>query len=45
MHNYFVTDFETGGLDENLHPITEIGIIVLDYKTLKQIDFYQITKA
>lgn len=39
--NYIVHDCETGGLDENLNPITQYAAIVLDYKTLKEVDRWE----
>lgn len=36
--NYIVFDCETGGLDENKNPITQYAAVVLDGKTLKEID-------
>lgn len=39
--NYIVHDCETGGLDENKNPITQYAAIVLDYKTLKEVDRWE----
>lgn len=39
--NYIVYDTETGGLDENKNPITQYAAIVLDGKTLKEIDRWE----
>ena len=39
--NYIVYDCETGGLDETKNPITQYACIVLDYKTLKEIDRFE----
>lgn len=36
--NYIVYDCETGGLDETKNPITQYACIVLDFKSLKEID-------
>lgn len=38
--NFIVLDTETGGLDEEIHQITEVGLIVLDSINLKQIHQY-----
>jgi DNA polymerase III alpha subunit (gram-positive type) len=39
--NYIVFDCETGGLDENKNPITQYAAMVLDGKTLKEIDRWE----
>ncbi len=39
--NYIVFDCETGGLDENKNPITQYAAVVLDGKTLKEIDRWE----
>ena len=39
--NYIVYDCETGGLDETKNPITQYACIVLDYKTLKEVDRFE----
>lgn len=39
--NYIVHDCETGGLDENKNPITQYAAVVLDYKTLKEVDRWE----
>ncbi len=39
--NYFVIDFETGGLDCEKHAITEIGIVVIDSEKLQTLHQYQ----
>lgn len=39
--NYIVYDCETGGLDETKNPITQYACIVLDFKTLKEIDRFE----
>lgn len=39
--NYIVFDCETGGLDENLNPITQYAAVILDGKTLKEIDRWE----
>ena len=43
MHksNYIVYDCETGGLYEDKNPITQYAAIVLDFKTLKEIDRFE----
>lgn len=38
---YLVHDCETGGLDPNKNPITQYACVVLDYKTLKEIDRFE----
>lgn len=38
---YKVYDTETGGLDKTKNPITQFACIVLDYKTLKEVDRYE----
>ena len=39
--NYIVYDCETGGLDENKNPITQYAAIVLDGRTLKELDRWE----
>ena len=39
--NYIVFDCETGGLDETKNPITQYAAVVLDGKTLKEIDRFE----
>lgn len=39
--NYIVYDCETGGLDETKNPITQYACLVLDFKTLKEIDRFE----
>lgn len=39
--NYIIHDCETGGLDENKNPITQYAAIILDFKTLKEIDRWE----
>lgn len=39
--NYIIYDCETGGLDENKNPITQYACIVLDFKSLKEIDRFE----
>ena len=39
--NYVVFDCETGGLDENKNPITQYAAVILDGKTLKEIDRFE----
>ena len=39
--NYIVHDAETGGLDENKNPITQYAVVVLDGRTLKEIDRWE----
>jgi DNA polymerase III alpha subunit (gram-positive type) len=39
--NYIVYDCETGGLDEYENPITQFACMVLDYKTLKEVDRWE----
>lgn len=39
--NYLVHDCETGGLDENKNPITQYAAVILDYKTLKEVDRWE----
>lgn len=39
--NYIVFDCETGGLDETKNPITQFAAIVLDGKTLKELDRWE----
>jgi len=39
--NYIVFDCETGGLDETKNPITQYAAIILDGKTLKEIDRWE----
>lgn len=39
--NYIVYDCETGGLDETKNPITQYACVVLDFKTLKEIDRFE----
>lgn len=37
-----ITDVETTGLDANIHEILEIGLLVVDQKTLKLLDKYEV---
>lgn len=39
--NYIVFDCETGGLDETKNPITQYAAVILDGKTLKEIDRFE----
>lgn len=39
--NYIVFDCETGGLDETKNPITQYAAVVLDGRTLKEIDRWE----
>lgn len=39
--NYIVHDCETGGLDSQKNPITQYACVILDYKTLKEVDRYE----
>lgn len=39
--NYIVFDTETGGLDENKNPITQYAAMILDGRTLKEIDRWE----
>ena len=39
--NYIVFDKETGGLDETKKPITQYAAVVLDGRTLKEIDRWE----
>lgn len=39
--NYIVYDCETGGTNETKNPITQYACIVLDFKTLKEIDRFE----
>lgn len=39
--NYIVFDCETGGLDETKNPITQYACVVLDGRTLKEIDRWE----
>lgn len=39
--NYIVFDCETGGLDESKNPITQYAAVILDSKTLKEIDRWE----
>lgn len=39
--NYIVFDTETGGLDETKNPITQYAAVVLDGRTLKEIDRWE----
>lgn len=39
--NYIVYDCETGGLNENENPITQFAAVILDGKTLKEIDRWE----
>lgn len=39
--NYLVFDCETGGLDETKNPITQYAAVVLDGKSLKEIDRWE----
>lgn len=43
MHksNYFVFDLETGGLNPEENPITQFACVILDYKSLKEIDRWE----
>ena len=38
---YEVYDTETGGLDPKKNPITQFACVVLDYKTLKEVDRFE----
>lgn len=38
---YCIYDCETGGLDETHNPITQYACVVLDYKTLKEVDRFE----
>ena len=40
-NNIIVLDFETGGTDSKLHPITQVGLAVLEPKNLSIIDQYE----
>lgn len=40
-NNIIVLDFETGGKDSKLHPITQVGLAVLEPKNLSIIDQYE----
>lgn len=39
--NYIVHDCETGGLDPQKNPITQYACVILDYKTLKEVDRFE----
>lgn len=39
--NYIVFDCETGGLDHNKNPITQIALLTLDGSTLKEINRFE----
>ena len=39
--NYIVFDCETGGLDESKNPITQYAAVILDGRTLKEIDRWE----
>ena len=39
--NYIIHDCETGGLDPNKNPITQYACVILDYKTLKEVDRFE----
>lgn len=39
--NYIVFDCETGGLDETKNPITQYACVILDGRTLKEIDRWE----
>ena len=39
--NYIVFDCETGGLNENENPITQYAAVILDGRTLKEIDRWE----
>lgn len=39
--NYIVHDCETGGLDCTKNPITQYACVILDYKTLKEVDRFE----
>ncbi len=39
--NYIVHDCETGGLDPTKNPITQYACVILDYKTLKEVDRFE----
>lgn len=42
MNNKIIfTDFETGGLEHKIHPITQVGMVVCEPKTFAIIDQYQ----
>ena len=38
---YKIYDTETGGLDPQKNPITQFACIILDYKTLKEVDRFE----
>lgn len=38
---YKIYDTETGGLDPKKNPMTQFACVVLDYKTLKEVDRYE----
>lgn len=40
-NNFIVFDFETGGLDSDKNPVTEIALISIEGGSLKQIESYQ----
>jgi len=37
-----ITDVETTGLDANIHEIVELGLLVVEQKTLKTLDHYEV---
>lgn len=39
--NFLIHDCETGGLDAKKNPITQYACVVLEYKTLKEIDRFE----
>ena len=39
--NYIVYDTETGGLNPKKNPITQFACVILDYRTLKEIDRWE----
>jgi DNA polymerase III alpha subunit (gram-positive type) len=40
LPNFAITDFETGGLDSDLHQITEVGIVMANAVSLKSLGTY-----
>jgi DNA polymerase III alpha subunit (gram-positive type) len=40
-YNYIIFDFETGGLDSTLNPITEIGMMLVNGDNLKEINKWE----
>jgi len=41
LSNYIVYDVETGGLDPKKNPITQFACVILDGKTLKELDRFE----